>query len=92
MLIPDLCRLKTTWEAWWIAQRHVVNVLDQIALKKECADALRVHADGKLDFNGLRSQAEALASKYRPVLTSTEPITEELVFGLMLALAVEAEQ
>lgn len=92
VLVPDLCRLKTMWEAWWIAQRHGVNILDQIALKKECADALRVHVDGKLDFNGLHSEAKALASKYGPVLTSTEPITKELVFGLMMALAVEAEQ
>jgi hypothetical protein len=91
-LIPELCRLKTTWEAWWIAQRHGVNVLDQIALKKECADALRVHVDGKLDFNGLRGEAKSLATKFAPVLTSTEPITEELVFGFMMALAVEAEQ
>lgn len=91
-LVPDLCRLKTAWEAWWIGQRHVVNVLDQIALKKEAADALRVHADGKLDFNGLRCQARMLADKYGPVLTSTEVITEELVFGLVIALAVEAEQ
>jgi hypothetical protein len=91
-LVPDLCRLKTTWEAWWIAQRHVVNALDQIALKKEAADVLRVHADGKLDFNGLRYQARVLADKYGPVLTSTELITEELVFGLLIALAVEAEQ
>lgn len=91
-LIPDLCRLKTTWEAWWIGQRHVVNILDQVALKKECADALRVHVNGMMDFNGLHAEAEALAVKYAPVLTSTEPITKELVFGLMMALAVEAEQ
>lgn len=90
-LIPDLCRLKTTWEAWWIAQRHVVNSLDQVALKKECADALRVHIDGKLDFNGLRDQAKALAAKYAAVLTSTEPIGDEQVFGLMMALAVETQ-
>ena len=91
-LIPELCRLKTTWGAWWIAQRHSVNLLDQIALKKACADALRVHADGKLDFNGLRSQAKALAAKFAPVLTSSEPLTAELVFGFMMAIAVEADQ
>lgn len=90
-LIPDLCALKTSWEAWWISQRHVVNILDQLALKKECADALRVHADGKLDFNGLRSEAKSLATKFAPVFTSTEAVTDELVFGLMMTLAVEAE-
>jgi hypothetical protein len=90
-LIPELCCLKTTWEAWWITQRHIVNVLDQIALKGECAEALHIHAAGKLDFNGLRWQARALALKYAPILTSTEPINEQHVFGLMMALAVEAE-
>jgi len=91
-LIPDLCRFKTAWEMWWISQRHGVSPLDHFALKKECADVLRVHADGKLDFNGLRAQAEALASQFLPVLTTAEPITAELVFGFILALAVEAEQ
>lgn len=90
-LIPDLCRLKTTWEAWWIGQRHIVNVLDLLVLKKECADALRIHVDGKMNFNGLRTEANALALKFATVLTSTEPINGELVFGLMMALAVEAE-
>jgi hypothetical protein len=91
-LVPDLCRLKTSWEAWWISQRHGVNVLDQLALKKECADVLRIHSAGQLDFNGLRAQAHALAAKYGSVLTSTDPITDDLIFGLMLALAVEAEE
>ena len=91
-LIPEFCRYKTEWEAWWIAQTHVVNGLDQLSLKKECADALRMHTEGTLDFNGLRYQAKALAVKYVTVLTSTEPLTDELVVGLMLALAVESEQ
>jgi hypothetical protein len=91
-LIPDLCRMKATWDGWWIRQRHAVNQLDFIALKKECGDALRVHAAGTLDFNGLRTEAMALATKYGPVLTPTEPFGEELVFGLMMALAAETEQ
>jgi hypothetical protein len=91
-LIPDLCRLKTQWDAWWIAQRHVVNKLDYLALKKDCADALRIHTAGQLDFKGLRSQATMLATKFNPVFTSTEPLSDELVFGLIIALAVEAEQ
>lgn len=91
-LIPDLCRLKTTWEAWWITQRHSVNPLDYLALKKECADAMRVHVAGGLNFGDLRLVAKQLAAKFIHVLTSTEPITEELIFGFLLSLAVEAEQ
>lgn len=91
VIIPDLCRLKTNWEAWWIAQRHHVNSLDLISMKKACADVLSVHAKGNLDFSGLRAEAKNIASKYAKVLTSTEPITEELVVGLLMSLAVEAE-
>lgn len=90
-LIPDLCRLKTTWDAWWTRHRHLVNVLDMLPLKNECAAALTVHTDGRLTFDGLRDQAVALSTKYAQVLKATEPLTSELVFGLMLAIAVEAE-
>ena len=92
VLIPDFCRLKTTWDTWWIAQRHSVSALDYVALKKECAEVLRVHTNGTLDFNGLREQADALARRYGRVLTSTQPLSNELVVGLMIAIAVEAEQ
>lgn len=90
-LIPELCRLKTSWDAWWLRQRHAVNILDLLPLKNECADTLKVHADGRMTFDGLREQATALTGKYGSVLTSSEPLTKELVFGLMLAVAVEAE-
>lgn len=89
-LIPELCRLKTMWDAWWIAQRHIVNVLDITLLKQESADALRLHIDGKMNFNGLRGQAKSLATKHAPVVTSSEPLDDEIVFGLMMTLAVEA--
>lgn len=91
-LIQDFCRLKANWDAWWIRQRHGVNGLDFIALKQACGEALRIHAAGTLDFNGLRREAETLAAKYREVLTPTEPLTEELVCGLMMAIAAETEQ
>lgn len=90
-LIPDLCRFKTSWDAWWIVERNNMNPLDQVALKQECANALRIHADGKLDFKGLHAEATALARKYVSTLTTSTPLTEELVFGQMLSLAVEAE-
>jgi hypothetical protein len=90
-LIPELCRLKTSWDAWWLRQRHNVNILDHVALKNECADAMRVHADGRMTFDGLRQEATALTTKYASVLTSSESLTRDLVFGLMLAVAVEAE-
>lgn len=92
VLIPEFCRLKAAWDAWWIGQRHAVNQLDFIALKKACGDTLYAHSDGHLDFNGLRSEAKALATKYGGVLTTTEPLDETLVFGLMMAVAAETEQ
>jgi hypothetical protein len=90
--IPGLCRLKASWDAWWITQRHVLNALDVMAMKAECSWALSIHSTGNLDFNGLRSEALAIATKFGAVLTPTEPLTDELIFGLMLSLAVEAEQ
>lgn len=44
-----------------------------------------------MSFDGLREQATALVSKYGPILTSAEPLTKELVFGLMLAVAIARE-
>ncbi len=90
-VIPELCQLKTAWDAWWVRQRHVVNALDQISLKNSCASALKVHSDGHLSFDGLGQEASNLATKYSTILTSSEPLTKDLVFGLMLAVAVEAE-
>lgn len=36
-LIPDLCKYKVGWTAWWIEQRNLVDELDYLALKAECA-------------------------------------------------------
>jgi hypothetical protein len=91
-LIPDLCRLKSVWDSWWVEQRHILNRLDVIALKKAAGDALRLHAEGKLNFQALRDEARTLAQKFSGVLTATQPLSDEVVFGLMLAIAVEAEQ
>jgi hypothetical protein len=90
--IPQLCRLKAAWDAWWVTQRHVLNSLDVIALRSECAAALVVHAAGNLDFMGLRNEARSIADKFAPMLTSTEPLSDELVFGLLLSISVEAER
>jgi hypothetical protein len=89
-LIADVCRLKATWDSWWAQQRHAVNGLDHVALKKACADVLGLHSDGKLDFDGVNREAKSLAAKYGPILTSSEALSPELVFGLMMALAAEA--
>jgi len=89
--VPDLCSFKSAWEAWWVKQRHQQNELDYLTLRKECGEALALHADGKLEFEALRQRAAELASQFQQVLTPTEPLTDSLVFGLMLAIAAEAE-
>jgi hypothetical protein len=90
-LIEDICRLKAQWDAWWIDQRHVVEPLDFVALKKECADVLKTHALGSLTFAEVRAEVARLTVRFRPILTSTEAITENHVFGLMMSMAAEAE-
>jgi hypothetical protein len=78
-LIPDLCAYKVAWSAWWMDQRNLVDDLDYVALKSECADILTAHSSGTLTFDKLIEQARALAEKYRARLPSSEPITPELV-------------
>jgi DNA-binding Xre family transcriptional regulator len=90
--IPELCHLKSAWDAWWVVQRHLVSKLDYTALKTECCAAIQSHSAGTLDFDGLRAEAKSLAVKYRPALTSTQPLNDELVFGLMMTAVAEAEQ
>ncbi|MGE0327929.1 MAG: dsDNA nuclease domain-containing protein [Polyangiaceae bacterium] len=90
-LIPDMCRMKALWEAWWVAERHRIDQLSFLALKKECGDALLLHgANGPLTLEGLSEQAKQLAATFRGSLTSSEPLTGELVFGLILSVATEA--
>ena len=90
-LVPDLCRYKMEWAAWWMVQRDRVDESDYLALKSECADLLRAHSSGGLSFDKIVEQAKALADKYRASLTASEPLTGELVVGFIIALAVEAE-
>lgn len=91
-LIPELCRMKASWDTWWVLQRHRVSPLDYTALKKECVAAIQAHASGALNFNDLNAEAQSIATKYGPLVTSTEPLDKELVFGLMLTVVAEAEQ
>lgn len=90
-LIPDLCRLKTLWASWWIAERDHLDQADYLTLRSETADLLRAHSSAGLKFQALVEQAKAIAEKYRSRLTSSTPLTGELVVGLTIALAVEAE-
>ena len=90
-LIPDLCTYKVGWIAWWMEQRSLVDELDYLALKSECAEILTAHSSGTLKIDKLVEQAKSLAEKYRAKLPSSEPLTGELVMGLIIALVVDAE-
>ncbi len=90
-LIPDLCKFKTAWDGWWIDQRHLVDDADYLALKAECAGLLRSHSEGHLPIEQLVAQAKTLAEKFEGKLTSSEPVTAELIVGFVVSLAVEAE-
>jgi transcriptional regulator with XRE-family HTH domain len=90
-LIPDMCTYKVAWAAWWMEQRNLVDELDYVALKSECAEILTAHSSGTLKIDKLAEQAKALAEKYQARLPSSEPLTAEPVMGLMISLAVDAE-
>ena len=90
-LIPDLCTYKVGWAAWWMQQRSVVDELDYVALKSECADILVAHSSGTLKIDKLVDQAKSLADKYRNKLSSSTPLTDELVMGLIITLVIDSE-
>jgi hypothetical protein len=90
--IPDLCRYKTAWVAWWMSQRDRVDELDYLTLRSECAKLLQLHSGGGLGFRQLIEQSKLLAETNRTLLSSTEMLSPELVLGLVIALAVESER
>jgi hypothetical protein len=90
-LIPDLCTYKVGWVAWWMEQRSFVDELDYLALKSECAEILTAHSSGTLKIDKLADQAKSLAEKYKSKLPSSEPLTGELVMGLIITLVVDTE-
>lgn len=90
-LIPDFCRFKAAWEAWWIDQRHRIEQADYLALKGQCATLLRAHSEGNLPLDQLVAQAKALASTYATQLAASQPLTGELILGFIFSLAAEAE-
>jgi hypothetical protein len=89
--IPDLCRYKTAWAAWWMSQRDRINEVDYLSLRVECAKLLQLHSGGGLDFSQLIEQSRMLAEAHRTLLSSTETLSPELVLGLIITLAVESE-
>lgn len=89
--IPDLCTYKVGWAAWWMEQRNVVDELDYLALKGQCAEILTAHSFGTLKIDQLVDQARSLAEKYADKLPSSTPLTAELVMGLIITLVVDAE-
>jgi hypothetical protein len=90
-LIPDLCRLKTEWVSWWIMERDRIDQTDYLALKADTVDLLRAHSAGHIEFTTLVEQANKIADKHRVRLTSASPLTKDLVVGMLIDLAVEAD-
>jgi hypothetical protein len=90
-LITQFCSMKTAWDAWWIGELNNISRMDAASLKDASMKVLRLHVSGNLDFNGLGREAKQLSSKFSPILTSTTPLTPDLVFGQFLALAVETD-
>ena len=90
-LIPDVCRFKTGWDAWWLNQQHLIDRADYLALKLEAANLLRLHTEGHLLFANLIEQAKGVAHTYAGRVASSKPLTGDLVLGLVFSLAAEAE-
>jgi Cap4 dsDNA endonuclease len=90
-VIPKLCQFRTEYCAWWVDERDRIESVDALALRAASADLLRAHSAGGLSFEQLLEQAKGLAEQYAPKLTSSTPLTSDLVLGLIVDLAVETE-
>jgi hypothetical protein len=72
-------------------ERDRVESIDSLAVRGACAELLRAHSTGALSFEQLIEQGRSIAEKYAPTLTTSTPLTGELVLGLIVDLAVETE-
>lgn len=90
-VVPTLCQLRAEYSAWWLEARDRVEGTEVVALKTACADLLHAHTADKLSWPDLLTQTKAVAAKYAPAINSPRPLTDELVLGLILDLAVESE-
>lgn len=90
-LTSDLCRLKSQWDSYWAENQQLVDGLDFIAIRQDCATALQLHSAGRLDFRGLRDEARQLRTRYGTAFAAARALGDEEVFGLMMSMAAEAE-
>lgn len=88
-IIPMMCRLKARWDAWWVAERHNLDGLHELDLRAVAGRVVEDHALGKLDFDGMKNEAANIAERFQTTLTARQPLTRDLVFGLILSTAVE---
>lgn len=89
--IPYVCALKAGWHVWWNANRHVLNPLDELSLRLAVKQILigQSRPGGTLDT--LIQQARLLAQKHAPTLATTPLLTAEVIVGLALDMAVNAQ-
>lgn len=89
-MIPDLCRAKALWHAWWLANRGLVEPEDAMGLKARCAKALRGAPGSPVTFEHLLEEAETIAKQFSS-LPVPDQLTGELILGRMMTLWVESE-
>lgn len=90
-LIVDICRYKTSWDAWYIQERHSLEDVDYTALRSRCIQLLQLHVAGQLEFDKLADEAKALAAEFNPKLAGPQ-LTPTLVLGFIFSIASETVQ
>lgn len=90
-VIPYVCGLKAGWHVWWHANRHVLTLLDELALRSSMQQILVGQSRPGGTIESLISQARLLADKHAPELGTTPPLSAEILVGLALDMAVSAQ-
>jgi hypothetical protein len=85
-LIPELCRLKTNWDAWRVDERHQNEHTELASLKNACLGFLSENSGKDLSYSAMEDEARDIASKYASRFSPSPPLDYGLVIGHMLAL------
>jgi hypothetical protein len=90
-VIPYICSLKAQWHVWWLSNRHLVTPLDMLSLRSAVKNILIGQSRPGGTIDTLISQAKLLAEKHAPTLATAPPLNAEVVVGLALDMAVNAQ-
>tara|TARA_R110002096_G_scaffold436021_1_gene665245 strand:- start:117566 stop:118753 length:1188 start_codon:yes stop_codon:yes gene_type:complete len=88
-LIPDICQMKSQWDAWYLDNRHRLDVVGKATLDLACDALLKGHAARDLSFAQLASETSDLATRLSASFADGISISKVVVLGRVFAMASE---